>query len=82
VDSVGARTTPALLWLLAQGMPRPHGQTSLALLNPTTRMAHVTVRFYGSSGRLVGSRTMRLKGPSRAQIPLPSAGRSLARPVC
>jgi hypothetical protein len=67
-------TAPACLWLLAQGTPLPHGQTSLALLNPTTRTAHVTARFYTSSGRLVGSRTIRLSGPSRAQITLPSAG--------
>jgi Family of unknown function (DUF5719) len=46
-------TTPAQLWLLAPGMPLPHLQTSLALLNPTTRTAHVTARFYGRSGRLL-----------------------------
>jgi hypothetical protein len=34
----------------------------------------VTVRFYGSSGRLVGSRTIRLKGARRAQLALPSTG--------
>src|SRR5207248_82261 len=67
-------TTPARLWLLAQGTPLPHGQTYLTILNPTTRTAHVTVRFYGSSGRLVGSRTIRLNGPGQAQIALPSAG--------
>ena len=67
-------TTSAHLWLLAPGTPLPHGQTSLTLLNPTTRTAHVTVRFYGRSGRLVGSRTMRLNGPGRAQIALTSVG--------
>jgi hypothetical protein len=69
-------TVPARVWLLAQGTPLPHGQTSLTLLNPTTRTAHVTVRFYGSSGRLVGRRTLRLNGARRAQITLPSAGRA------
>src|SRR5207248_7525505 len=67
-------TAPAAVWLLAQGTPLPHGQTSLTLLNPTSRTAHVTVRFYGSSGRLVGRRTMRLNGLRRVQITLPSAG--------
>jgi hypothetical protein len=67
-------TAPAPVWLLAQGMPRPHGQASLTLLNPSTRTAHVTLRFYGSSGRLVGRRTVRLNGPGRAQIALPSTG--------
>jgi Family of unknown function (DUF5719) len=46
----------------------------VTLLNPTTRTAHVTVHFYGSSGRLVGRRTLRLSGARRAQITLPSAG--------
>jgi hypothetical protein len=67
-------TAPAPVWLLAQGMPLTHGQASLTLLNPTTRPAHVTVRFYGSSGQLVANRTLRLNGPSRAQLPLPSTG--------
>src|SRR5205823_12005906 len=67
-------TAMAPVWLLAQGTPLPHGQTSLTLLNPTSRTAHVTVRFYGSSGRLVGSHTLRLKGPGRAQLALPSTG--------
>jgi hypothetical protein len=67
-------TAPAHLWLLAQGTSLPHGQTYLTLLNPTTRTAHVTVRFYGSSGRLVGSRTIRLNGLRGAQLPLPSTG--------
>jgi hypothetical protein len=67
-------TAPAPVWLLAQGTPLPHGETYLTLLKPTTRTAHVTVRFYGSSGRLVGSRTIRLNGPGRAQTALPSAG--------
>jgi hypothetical protein len=67
-------TTPALLWLLAQGTPLTHGQASLTLLNPTTRPAHVTLRFYGRSGRLVANRTLRLNGARRAQLPLPSTG--------
>jgi hypothetical protein len=34
----------------------------------------VTARFYGSNGRLVGNRTIRLNGLRRVQIALPSAG--------
>jgi uncharacterized protein DUF5719 len=64
----------APVWLLGQGTPLNHGQSYLTLLNPSTRTAHVTVHFYGSSGRLVGSRTIRLDGARRVQIPLPSAG--------
>jgi hypothetical protein len=67
-------TAPAPVWLLAQGASLPHGQTSLTLLHPSTRTAHATVRFYGSSGRLVGRRTLRLNGLRRAQLPLPSTG--------
>jgi hypothetical protein len=67
-------TAPARVWLLAQGTSLPHGQASLTLLNPTTQTAHVTLRFYGSSGRLVGTRTLRLSGPRQAQLALPSAG--------
>jgi hypothetical protein len=67
-------TAPAHVWLLAQGTPLPHGETYLTLLNPFRPTAHVTVHFYGSSGRLVGSRTIRLNGQQRVQITLPSAG--------
>jgi hypothetical protein len=67
-------TAPAGVWLLAPGTPLPRGQGSLTLLNPTTRTAHVTLRFYGSNGRLVGLRTIRLSGARRAQLALPNAG--------
>jgi len=60
----------ATSWLLAEGMTANHFQTFLTILNPGDRRAGVTATFYGSTGRMLGKRSMVMAPRSRANVKL------------
>ena len=57
-------------WLFAEGSTANRFETFLTILNPGTTAAHVTARFYGRMGNLLGSKTLTVAGLSRANIRL------------
>jgi len=60
----------AASWLLAEGTTVNHFQTFLTILNPGDRRAGVTASFYGSTGRMLGKRSMVMAPRSRANVKL------------
>jgi len=55
-------------WLFAEGATVNHFETFLTYLNPSTRTAHVTTRFYGRTGLELARRTMTVAANSRATL--------------
>ena len=60
----------ATSWLFAEGSTANHFETYLTVLNPGAATAHVTARFYGRAGALLGIKTIVVAGLSRGNIRL------------
>ncbi len=58
----------ATSWLFAEGETAHHFQTFQTILNPGGRESHVTARFYGSGGRMLGQRSVVVGARRRANI--------------
>ena len=66
VGAAGAAT----VWLFAEGATVNRFETYLTVLNPTGKTAHVTARFYGRNGALLGGRGFAVGAGRRATLRL------------
>jgi hypothetical protein len=64
--------TAAVSWLLADGSTVNRFQTYLTILNANNKATRVTASFFGSSGRMLGHKTLVVAARSRANILLNS----------
>ncbi len=60
----------ATSWLFPGGAPGSHTESYLAALNPGSRPAHLTLRFYGTAGRMLENRPLTLMGGDRTDVRL------------
>jgi len=58
------------VWLFAEGTTVNRFETYLTVLNPTGRTAHVTARFYGRNGALLGGRGLAVGAARRGTLRL------------
>jgi len=68
VGAAGAST----VWLFAEGTTVNRFETYLTVLNPTSGTAHVTARFYGRNGALLGGRGLAVGAGRRDTLRLNS----------
>jgi len=60
----------ATSWLFPGGASGNHAESYLAVLNPGSRPAHLTLRFYGAGGRVLENKPLTLMGGGRTDVRL------------